>query len=240
MSFVVIGAAAVLAGFLQAVTGFGSPMVLMMVIPYFYNMVTAPAVANSISVCLAASLAWKFRKNIEWSSCLFPSSIFILFNVLSVQFVKKIDLDFLSLAFGVFLVILAVYFFLFSKKKPFRANWATALICGILSGITSGFFGIGGPLMAIYFVSATKSKEAYIGNLQFLFTSSTLISMSIRVINGIYTLDLLPTTLLGIACIMLGKHLGLRILNQLNPDLTQKIVYGFVGISGLINVIQYL
>lgn len=240
MSFVVIGAAAVLAGFLQAVTGFGSPMVLMMVIPYFYNMVTAPAVANSISVCLAASLAWKFRKNIEWSSCLFPSSIFILFNVLSVQFVKKIDLNFLSLAFGVFLVILAVYFFLFSKKKPFRANWATALICGILSGITSGFFGIGGPLMAIYFVSATKSKEAYIGNLQFLFTSSTLISMSIRVINGIYTLDLLPTTLLGIACIMLGKHLGLRILNQLNPDLTQKIVYGFVGISGLINVIQYL
>lgn len=240
MAFLVIGAAAVLAGFLQAVTGFGSPMVLMMVVPYFFDMVTAPAVANSISIGLAATLAWKFRKNIDWSTALFPTMVFLVFNVITVPFVKKIDLGFLSLAFGVFLVILALYFFLFSKQKPFRANWITALICGTISGITSGFFGIGGPLMAIYFVSATRDKQTYIGNIQFLFTLTTMGSMTARVINGIYTVDLLPYTLLGLACIMVGKHLGLKLLDKLNPELTQKIVYAFVGISGAITVIQNL
>jgi uncharacterized membrane protein YfcA len=239
MSFVVIGAAAVLAGFLQAVTGFGSPMILMMVVPYFYNMVASPAVANSISIWLAITLAWKFRKHIDWKSGLFPTAVFFLFNVLSAQYAKEIDLNFLSLAFGVFLVILAAYFFLFSKKKPFRANGLTTLLCGTLSGITSGLFGIGGPLMAIYFVSATKTKESYIGNLQFLFTTSTLASMTIRIINGIYTVDMLPVTIVGVACIMVGKSMGLKLLNKLDPEKTQKIVYGFVGITGLINVIQY-
>ena len=80
MAFAVIGASAVLAGFLQAVTGFGSPMILMMVIPYFYNMVASPAVANSISIWLAATLAWKFRKHIDWKSGLFPTVVFFLFN----------------------------------------------------------------------------------------------------------------------------------------------------------------
>lgn len=240
MVYIVVALVAVLAGFLQAVTGFGSPMILMMVVPYFYDMVTAPAVANSISIGLAASLCWKFRKNIDWNSCLFPTGVFLVFNVLSIQYVKKIDLDFLSLAFGVFLVVLALYFFLFSKKKPFKANWITALICGTLSGITSGLFGIGGPLMAIYFVSATKSKETYLGNIQFLFTLTTAVSMVTRIYKGIYTLDLLPVTLSGLACIMVGKYLGLRVLGRMDPEKTQRLVYAFVGISGVINIIQYL
>lgn len=240
MTFVVIGLAAILAGFLQAVTGFGSPMILMMVVPYFYSMVESPAVANSISIWLAATLAWKFRKHIDWKTGLFPTAVFFLFNIFSAQYAKEIDLNILSLGFGVFLVFLAAYFFLFSKKKPFSANWITAVLCGSISGITSGLFGIGGPLMAIYFVSATKSKENYIGNLQFLFTTTTLASMTVRVINGIYTVDMLPVTLVGVICIMVGKHLGLRLLNKLDSEKTQKIVYAFVGISGLINVIQYL
>ena len=239
MAFLVIGAAAVLAGFLQAVTGFGSPMILMMVVPYFYNMVASPAVANSISIWLAGTLFWKFRKHIDWKSGLFPTAVFFLFNVLSAQYAKEIDLNFLSLAFGVFLVILAAYFFLFSKKKPFRANWITAVLCGSVSGITSGLFGIGGPLMAIYFLSATKTKESYIGNLQFLFTTSTLASMAIRVVNGIYTMDMIPMTIVGVACIMVGKQMGLKLLNKLDPEKTQKIVYASVGITGIINVIQY-
>lgn len=239
MAFLVIGAVAVLAGFLQAVTGFGSPMILMMVVPYFYNMVESPAVANSISIWLAATLLWKFHKYIDWKSGLFPTAVFFLFNVLSAQYAKQINLNFLSLAFGVFLVILAVYFFLFSKAKPFRANAFTAVLCGTLSGITSGLFGIGGPLMAIYFLSATKSKEAYIGNLQFLFTTSTLASMAIRIANGIYTLNMVPMTIVGVACVMLGKQMGLKLLDKLDPEKTQKIVYAFVGITGIINVIQY-
>jgi len=56
---------------------------------------------------------------------------------------------------------------------------------------------------------------------------------------GIYTVDLLLMTLVGVACIMVGKNLGLRLLDKLNPGNIQKIVYAFVGVSGLINVIQY-
>lgn len=240
MSLVLIGLASVGAGIIQAVTGFGAPVILMLVIPYFFNMITAPAVSSTIAMGASIALAWKFRKDIEWNTALFPSAVYLVFSMVAIQFAKNMDLDLLTLLFGGFLVILSVYFFFFSDRMPFRANWKTASVCAAISGTTVGLFSIGGPLMAIYFVSATKKKEAYIGNLQFMFAVSNVVNLGMRIANGIYTFDLLPFTLIGFVCIMAGKQIGLRILDKLDPVRMKKLIYGFVGISGAITVLQQL
>lgn len=94
--------------------------------------------------------------------------------------------------------------------------------------------------MAIYFVSATKGKESYLGSIQFLFAVTNAVNLLTRVVNGIYTLDLFPMTVLGFLCITAGKKIGLRILTMLNPNKTKKMVYTFVGISGVITTFQHL
>lgn len=238
MPFILIALASVGAGIIQAVTGFGAPVILMLVIPYFFDMITAPAVASSIAMGASIALAWKFRRDIDWSTCLFPSAVYLVFSMVAIQFARNMDLDLLTLMFGAFLVILAVYFFLFSERLPFRANWKTASVCAAISGTTVGLFGIGGPLMAIYFISATQKKEAYLGNLQFMFAVSNVVNLGMRISNGIYTLALVPFTLIGFLCIMAGKRIGLKILDRLNPERMKKLIYGFVGISGAITVLQ--
>lgn len=238
MSFAVIAAASVGAGIIQSVTGFGAPVILMLVIPYFFNMITAPAVASSIAMGASITLAWRFRKDIEWNTCLFPSGVYLVFSMVAVQFAKNMDLDLLTLIFGIFLVVLAAYFFFFSDRIPFRANWKTASVCAAISGVTVGLFGIGGPLMAIYFISASKTKEAYLGNLQFMFAAANVVNLGMRISNGIYTVDLIPYTLLGYICISIGKRMGLQVLDKLDGEKIKKVVYAFVGISGLISVIQ--
>ena len=67
---------------------------------------------------------------------------------------------------------------------------------------------------------------------------TSVVNLITRIANGIYTLNLLPLTLVGLAGILVGKVIGLKILNRLEPDRIRRIVYAFVGISGVITVLK--
>ena len=226
------------AGIIQTVTGFGAAVFLMLIMPRYYDMVAAPAITSAITLGLSAALAWKFRRHIRWKECLFPTVVYLVFSITAIGFAKKLDMAHLSTLVGVFLVILSVYFFVFSERITMKANWQTAALCAMISGVTSGFFGIGGPLMAVYFISAIREKESYIGTIQFLFAFTNIINLFTRVANGIFTIDLLPAVVLGFAGITVGKILGLRILDKTDPGKIKKLVYAFVGISGILTLVS--
>ena len=94
--------------------------------------------------------------------------------------------------------------------------------------------------MAIYFVSASRDKEEYIATSQLLFAVTGAVNLGTRVLNGIYTLDLLPITVLGFLGITVGKKIGLKILHLLDGEKMKKLVYAYVGISGILTVVQQL
>ena len=240
MSFVLVAAAAVGAGIVQTVTGFGAGIFLMLFLPFFFDMLAAPAVSSAICLTLSTSLAWQFRRKILWNVCLLPTLVYMAGSMWAIGMVKSMDMELLTLAFGVFLILLSIYFLLFSSRLTLRANRLTASICATISGVTSGLFGIGGPLMAIYFVSATEDKESYIGSIQFLFAATSVLNLFARILSRIYTIDLIPITILGFVGIMTGKKIGLYILNILDPDLMKKLVYFYVGISGVLTVLKQL
>jgi len=219
------------------VTGFGAAVFLMLFIPYFFDMIAAPAVASAITMGLSLTLAWKFRAHIRFGCCLLPTIAYLIFSTTSIRLAKQLDLEFLSAAFGVFLIILAVYLFVFSERITMQANRRTAVACAVISGISSGFFGIGGPLMAVYFISAIEEKKAYIGTIQFLFAFTNTVNLMMRIANGIFTIELVPAVILGFVGITIGKLAGLRILDKIDPGKIKKLVYAFVGISGVLSLL---
>lgn len=239
MIYAVVGCMALLGGAIQTVTGFGGGVVMMLALPYFLDMVRAPALSSIICMGLCYALAWKFRKYVNFRSLWVPAVAYVICSVGTISMVDRIDLEIMSLAFGVFLIVLSIYSLVFSKRLRLDANWRTGLFCGAVSGVLSGLFGIGGPLMAVYFVAATDSKETYIGSTQVLFALGGTLNFLMRIARGIYTADLIPLTLLGVAAISVGKLLGLRIVEKLNPETMRKLVYVFVGISGVITIIKY-
>ena len=235
--YIAIVVAALGAGIIQTVTGFGAAVFMMLIMPRFFDMVAAPAITSAISVGLSATLAWKFRKYIQWRQCLIPTIIYLAFSITSIGLARKVNLEDLTFAFGVFLVVLAICFYCLFDRITLRANWKTAALTAAFSGITSGFFGIGGPLMAMYFISTTEQKECYIGTLQFLFAFTNIVNLFARVANGMFTVELIPFVILGIAGITVGKKVGLRILDRIDPGRIKKLVYAFVGISGILTLI---
>lgn len=230
----------VLAGLVQSVTGFGAGVVMLMVFPYFLDMLHAPALSTAIVVGSAASIAWKFRKQIDFRLVLPMAAIYLSMSTAMIMLAKCLDLDLLTMAFGVFLIVLSVYYLKFSKSITLHPTLATTVFCAVVSGICGGLFGIGGPLLALYYLATSKGKQAYIANIQTTFFITNTVNTVTRICNGIYTLDLFPLTLLGLAGISVGNFFGLRILDRINIDRMRTAIYIFIGISGILNVLEYV
>ena len=59
-----------------------------------------------------------------------------------------------------------------------------------------------------------------------------------RMSRGIYTLDLIPLTIVGMLAINLGKLMGLQIVKRMNAELLKKVIYAVVGASGVMILVQ--
>lgn len=238
--YVVVFLISLLGGTIQSVTGFGAGVVIMLVLPYFFDLIKAPGISSTAILGLTFLITWKYRSRIDLRKVAVPTAIYTIFAVTSVMLSKKLDLELLTLIFGVFLVILALWFIFFSNRIKLSGGIVSAVICSVISGLCGGLFGIGGPLMALYYSAVTNDREEYLGNLQFLFLVSGLIMNLTRVLNGNYTIDLLPYTLTGLVGIGIGKVFGLKIGDHIPADRMRTIVYWAVLVSGVITVLKQL
>lgn len=59
-------------------------------------------------------------------------------------------------------------------------------------------FGIGGPLMALYFLTISKTKETYLASIQAFFLIDTVIMTSLRFSMGVLDLNSLKYVAVGI------------------------------------------
>ena len=148
MIWFVVAAASLVAGIIQSVTGFGSVVFLMMVLPFYFDMIDAPALAIVINQLFCMVLSWKYRRHIQWRVALPPTIAFAVTNLLTMPFVNGLDLQILVLVFAAFLILLALYFLVVAKRVRLAPKPAAGVICGALCGVSAGLFAIGGPPMA--------------------------------------------------------------------------------------------
>ncbi len=225
-------------GFTQTVTGFGSALVMMLVLPQFKTVVQSAAIASGTSFFLSLFLTWNYRKKLNFRKVLPPVLLYLAASLTTLQFVQKIDLKLMGILFGGFLTVLGLYYLFFAEKLRVKDTPFATVLCSLLSGVCAACFGVGGPLMALLFLKKFPEREEYSANLQLLFLFTNLMNTVARIMNGIFTLDLIPAVLVGAAAIWGGKKLGLAAAEKLSADRFRKSVYLLVIVSGLLTLVQ--
>ena len=155
-----------------------------------------------------------------------------------INLIKSLDLRLIGAAFGAFLLALSLYYLLFAGRASLRPTRGIVLACSAVSGVFSGLFSIGGPMMALCLLPCAEGHEQYVGNMQTLFVVTNCINIAARVANGLYTVELIPISLVGIMFILLGRAIGTRLVRQLSAEVIKRAVYLFVGISGAMTLIE--
>ena len=241
VEYVMMGLASLAGGIIQPLTGFGAAVVMMVAANAFYDMTVAPTVVALVCMAQSAAMAWMYRKHIDLKQVALPIGLYTVCSLVIINLLGRFDLHVLTALFGAFLMALAVYFLFFARRVRLeKPGLGVGLVCSAFSGCCAGAFTIGGPMMALYFVEIARDKNAYVGNMQFLFLTTNLINFTMRVVRGYFSAELLPVAGVGVVCIMVGLWLGTLLSRRMSGDVARRVVYIGVGVSGLVTLVQEL
>ena len=225
-------------GLTQTVAGFGCGITVMLFLPLMMPLLGASALNSVICSVQNLCLAWGFRKGIKFKLVLFPAFVSFFTSAAAVYLAVRLNLHFLKILFSLSLIALAIYFIFFADRVHVKASVQAATVCSALSGFVNGFFGVGGPPMALYYLTVTKTKEEYIGTAQFYFLIVSLFTTGARAAGGIISPDVLMTFLPGVLGVLAGQCIGIRIVHRLSIERMKKIIYAFLAISGVLTLID--
>lgn len=232
MAWLLVFLPGLMAGLVQGLTGFGAAIVMMIFLPPLFPIAQSAAVAGVIMATSVLTLVWRNRHHIDLRQIIVPLVVYASVAAYSVHLGQVLDIQLLRRLLGALLLALALYFS-FSKHAATQSySWWLAGLFMIVSGFFNGLFGIGGPLMALYFLSLANTTADYLGNLQAFFFIDVIYISTVRTLNGILTPVLIPHILIGMLGAVIGTVIAARILPRLPMMVVRRLIYLFIGLSG--------
>ena len=228
MIYVYLILSSILAGFIQSSGGFGLAIILMAIWTHFLPFMTASIIENSIAILLTGYIMIKKWRYIDWK-LIFPCSIAaMLASFLGVDLIMNLDEEFLNKILGIVLMVLGIYFVLFSSRIKILPTTFNGIIAGLISGFSAGLFNIGGPPMVAYFLSVTDDKEKYHATLQAYFTIISSFVVLNHLVQGNITEEMISFGFFSIIGMGIGAFAGLKVFDRLSMRGIKIMMYSFI------------
>ena len=229
---------AIIASFIQRVSGFGFGIFVMMFFPFFL-----PSYGESVmlSGLLAGStalmIAIRNRKYIRWRLMGLVTFSNVLFSFVATEYMRALSNDVLKQCLGVVLILISLYF-LFGEGRMgriFKSKPAQVTI-GSVSGVMGGMFAMPGPPLVLYCISTLEDKREYVTTLQAFSVVFNLFYTAFRFKAGFYSDDTWLWWVIGLVGTMIGSSLGSRCFELISNRTLKLIVYVMMIISGIVAI----
>lgn len=225
--------AAILAGFIQRVSGFAFGIVFLSILPYILPYGEAVVVSKMVLLILSISTALIYRKDVDWSIARVIIFSLCLFDTIGILFLTKLDLSNFKTYLGLFFVFLGCYSLFFKKTFSFKATKKRSFMIGSITGFFSGIFGVGGPFLALYLSNINLDKNIYYATMQCSVFFVMVFDVFMRVTQGFVTLQVIKITAITLPCAFIGTILGTFMFRKMDGRLINKIINIIIIINGL-------
>ncbi|MFV9473444.1 sulfite exporter TauE/SafE family protein [Advenella sp. RU8] len=230
----IIAIGAIVAGFIQGLSGFAFSMVSMS----FWAWVLDPRLAATLAVfgaltgqILAAfSVRRGFNLNLLWP--------FILGGLagipMGVAVLPYLDMDWFKVILGALLVLWCPAM-LFSQQLP-RITIGGRLadgIVGIAGGIMGGIGGFTGTLPTLWCTIRGYNRDAQRAVIQNFNLSMLLVTMCTYLATGMITTEMLPLFAIVLPAMLIPTLLGTRFYTKINDVAFRKIILTLLTCSGI-------
>ena len=193
------------ASFVQRTTGFGFGIFIMTMLPFFLPTYgEATTLSGLLAITTSAVIVWRMRSYVTWKR-LWP-----------------------------ILILISIYFALFSQKIKLPTTKKVQVGAGTLSGLMGGFFGMQGPPAVLYFIQSEPTKEHYMAMTQTYFLIGNVMMTFVRAYNGFFTTTVLTDYCFGLGGVVIGTTLGAYVFKRIPNRIFRYIVYAYIAISGVI------
>lgn len=218
--------------FTQSVTGFGSALVAMSLLPHLVGIrIAAPFVALA-TLLMEILLITYYRHALRWRAIWRISLASFLGIPLGVFLLSHIDERILLTILGMLLIGYAIYGLL-DQKIPQIKHQLWGYSAGFLAGILGGAYNTSGPPVIIYAHSQNWKPAEFKGNLQGFFL---LVSAFVTISHGLSG-NLTPAVwqyfLYSLPAIGIGMWIGLRLDKVIKPENFRSIVLCVLLLLGI-------
>lgn len=239
MTLIALVFVSAIAWLISTLAGGGSPMILIPVVSIWLgSQAVAPVV--TLGMFLGnTQRAWMFWDKIDWRLTAWFVPGAIAGSILGAYAFTKIDVAWLEIAIGLFL-ILSVFGsnWINPGKSTFSMKIWHFLPLGVVNAVISGLVGSSGPIINPFYLSYGLSKENLIAtksvNVLIIHTVKIITYVSLGVIKPEY---LGYGLILSLAAIP-GNLLGQQILQRMSGQQFRQVVLAMMLVSGVLMICQ--
>ena len=223
------------ASFVQRTTGFGFGIFIMTMLPYFMPTYgEATTLSGILAITTSAVIAWRLRRYVTWQRMWPILLTFMVVSTMAIFVLTRIEDHILRQILGVALIVISIYFALFSQKIKLPTTKQVQVGAGTLSGLMGGFFGMQGPPAVLYFIQSEPTKEHYMAMAQTYFLIGNTMMTLVRAYNGFFTTTVLTDYCFGLGGVIIGTSLGAYVFKRIPNRIFRYVVYAYIGVSGVI------
>lgn len=178
-------------------------------------------------------VAVRMYRHLNWRRLLPILITFILVSYFAVMSVSTMNDKNMKHILGIILILVALYFFFISDKIHLRPTLPVQLSMGSISGLMGGFFAMQGPPAVLYFLSAEKTKEGYMANLQTYLLMSNIMMTIFRARAGFLTPAVGISWCYALIAVATGTYIGSLVFKRISNAVLRKIIYIYMAVTGI-------
>ena len=223
----------------QGITGFGSGLVSMALLPLLWSIPHAVGVLSPMGVILTIMLTYKLRDHIQFQEIkhlLLPMPLGILGGMWVLEHWPN---SWMKAFLGGILIV-----YVLSASKLGQVQWAKhpapAACAGLLGGVCGAAFSAAGPPILIYASLVGWQRDQFRANIQVFFMSTAILGCLGLINLGLINDQTLPTTAVCLPGILAGGLLGNRLATRLPQEEFRKLVMAGLLVMGAIYLVQWM
>ncbi|MBP5365446.1 MAG: sulfite exporter TauE/SafE family protein [Bacteroidales bacterium] len=227
------------ASFVQRVSGFGFGIFIMTALPYIMpSYGEATTLSGLLSAAQSFFVVIHIWRVIDWRRLLPILAAFLVVSFFAVQFVAQVNDVMLKHILGVVLIVMSLYFLIFSQRISIRPTVGMQLSMGALSGAMGGLCAMQGPPAVLYFVASETDKIKYLALTQAYFFIGNIAMTFFRAENGFLTATVGYSWLLAFGGIFIGNWLGGMVFDRISTHVLRLIIYSYMAVSGVVALLS--
>ena len=226
---------ALLAEILGTVGGFGSSLFFVPIAAYFLDFHSVLGITALFHVSSNLTKIAFFRKGFDKKLVISIGVPAVLFVIVGAFLSKFIEVKFLEIALGLFLIVVSLVFLIF-KKLAVKPTLCNSIVGGTFSGFIAGLLGTGGAIRGITLAAYSLRMEVFIATSAIIDLGIDSSRSVVYYLNGyVHTHDLYLVPILLVVSIV-GTFIGKKILTRISENQFKSIVLVLVLITGIVTL----
>ena len=222
-SFILIGGVIFLASFTQSLSGFGSALVAMALLPALIGLHVATPFVALFALTIDIILLVRFRQSLDLRAIRPVVIASLVGTPIGVYFFSRIDENIALTLLGLIITGYALYALL-DFNMPSLTHPVWAYLAGLLGGLLGGAYNTSGPPVILYADCRKWPPNVFKSNLQGYFIVSSIAVVLSHYFGGNLTSNIWQIFIGTLPFMAAGIIIGLYFAKKLNPLLFRRLV----------------